>query len=132
MQRLMMGKDLEGLTYNELHKLEQELTEGILSIKDRKEKVLLEQVEKSKLQEKKIKQQNDALLEKIEELRQHAKGAKLSSNESPLLLKDCCTSENEGSASDTSLRLGISSSAVPERKKLKTGNANDKNAMIVD
>ncbi|KAK6124649.1 hypothetical protein DH2020_041609 [Rehmannia glutinosa] len=61
----MMGKELDGLTYNELHNLEQQLTEGILSVKDRKEKVLLEQLEKSKLQETKVLQQNEALLEKV-------------------------------------------------------------------
>ncbi|GER52515.1 MADS-box transcription factor 27 [Striga asiatica] len=89
MQRWMLGKELEGLNYNELHNLEQQLAEGIISVKDKKEKVLLEQLEKSKLKEKRVVQQNDTLLVKIEELRYQAR---LSSN-------------NEN---DTSLRLGIS------------------------
>lgn len=32
----MIGKELEELTYIELHDLEQQLTEGLLSVKDRK------------------------------------------------------------------------------------------------
>lgn len=32
----MMGKDLDELSYSDLHTLEQQLTEGILSVKDRK------------------------------------------------------------------------------------------------
>ncbi|KAK6149136.1 hypothetical protein DH2020_016661 [Rehmannia glutinosa] len=88
-------QELDGLTYNELHNLEQQLTEGILSVKDRKEKVLLEQLEKSKLQETKVLQQNEALLEKIEELRHHAR---LSSNENRLLVsKDSCISSSSRS-----------------------------------
>ncbi|KAL0359548.1 UNVERIFIED_CONTAM: Agamous-like MADS-box protein [Sesamum angustifolium] len=114
MHRRMMGKELEGLTYNELHNLEQQLTEGILSVKDRKEKVLLEQLEKSKLQEKKVVQQNEVLLEKIEELRRQT--ARVSSIENRVLMsKDSCMSSSsmhqqrasdKDATSDTSLRLG--------------------------
>ncbi|KAL6530476.1 hypothetical protein OROMI_028365 [Orobanche minor] len=109
MHRRMVGKELEGLTYNELHHLEQQLTEGVLCVKDRKEKVLLEQLEKSKLQEKKVVLQNEALLDKIEELRHHAR---LSSNENHIRIsKDSCVSSSSRSdkegTSDTSLRLGI-------------------------
>ncbi|PIN16067.1 MADS box transcription factor [Handroanthus impetiginosus] len=136
----MMGKELEGLTYDELRNLEQQLTEGILSVKDRKEKVLLEQLEKSKLQEKKIVQQNEALLEKIEELRHHAR---LSGNETRLRAsKDSCISSSpmhecksdmEG-ISDTSLRLGFSSVDLSGKRKIsKMETINDcKSAMILD
>ncbi|CAA0812765.1 Agamous-like MADS-box protein AGL18 [Striga hermonthica] len=134
--RKMMGKELEGLNYNDLHNLEQQLTEGILSVKDKKEKVLLEQLEKSKLQEKRVVQQNDALLEKIEELRHHAR---LSSSENHLhVRKDACVSsssisEKEGT-SDTSLRLGFSSVDLSGKTTVaKTEPADDrKNAMIMD
>ncbi|GFP92204.1 agamous-like mads-box protein agl18 [Phtheirospermum japonicum] len=136
MHRRMMGKELEGLTYNELHNLEQQLTDGVLSVKDRKEKVLLEQLEISKLQEKKVVQQNEALLEKIEELRNHAR---LSSNENRLRIsKESCVSsssrsEKEGT-SDTSLRLGFSSVDLSEKRKVaKIEPIEDrKNAMILD
>lgn len=137
--RRMMGKELEELTYNELHNLEQQLTEGILSVKDRKEKLLLEQMERSKQQEMKIVQQNEALLEKIEELRQQAR---LNSNDNRLIAsKDSCLSStsmlecrsSKEGASDTSLRLGISPAAVviEPRKKPKLENGS-KSSMLVD
>ncbi|XP_019166138.1 PREDICTED: MADS-box transcription factor 23-like isoform X2 [Ipomoea nil] len=65
----MMGKDLEGLNFKELQHLEHQLTEGILTVKDTKEQVLFEQLEKSRLQEEKIKLENQVLREQIEELR---------------------------------------------------------------
>ncbi|KAK6124650.1 hypothetical protein DH2020_041606 [Rehmannia glutinosa] len=118
----MMGKELDGLTYNELHNLEQQLTEGILSVKDRKET--------------KVLQQNEALLEKIEELRHHAR---LSSNENRLLVsKDSCISSSSRSdkegTSDTSLRLGLSSVDLSGKRKIpKIESINDrKNTMILD
>ncbi|KAL6505958.1 hypothetical protein OROHE_022677 [Orobanche hederae] len=124
MHRRMVGKELEGLTYNELHHLEQQLTEGVLCVKDRKEKVLLEQLEKSKLQ--------------IEELRHHAR---LSSNENHIRInKDSCVSSSSRSdkegTSDTSLRLGFSSVDLSFRKKnvakMEPVNDRETNAMIVD
>ncbi|XP_042047733.1 MADS-box transcription factor 23-like isoform X1 [Salvia splendens] len=134
MNRRMMGKELDELTYNELHKLEHQLAEGLLSIKDRKEKLILEQMERSNQQEKKIALQNEALLEKIEELRQQAR---VSSNiENHLSLsKDCCLSSSsmhewrsKEVASDTSLRLGISpiSAIASEATKMpKLEKSND-------
>ncbi|KAL7097870.1 hypothetical protein ACP275_10G170800 [Erythranthe tilingii] len=120
--RRMIGKELEGLSYNDLHNLEQQLTEGILSVKDRKEKVLREQLEKSKVQEKKVLEQNEALLDKIEELRRHAR---VTSNESRVFgSKEACSSsmldcisEKEG-LSDTSLRLGFSSVDICGKRKI--------------
>ncbi|XP_057784707.1 MADS-box transcription factor 23-like isoform X2 [Salvia miltiorrhiza] len=141
MHRRMMGKELDELTYNELHNLEQQLTEGILSVKERKEKLLLEQMEISKQQEKKIVQQNEVLLEKIEELRQHAR---LNSKENHVIVskESClssssmheCRSAKEGT-SDTSLRLGISPAAIVSeaRKMPKLEKSNgSKGAMHVD
>ncbi|KAL3632490.1 hypothetical protein CASFOL_025474 [Castilleja foliolosa] len=119
MNKRMMGKELEGLTYNELHNLEQQLTEVVLSVKDRKEKVLLDQLEKSKLQEKKVVQQNEALLEKIEDLRNHAR---LSSNENRVRInKESCVNSSSRpdseEISDTSLRLGFSSVDFSEKRR---------------
>ncbi|KAL1549943.1 MADS-box transcription factor 23-like isoform X1 [Salvia divinorum] len=111
MNKRMMGKELDELTYNELHKLEHQLTDGLLSIKDRKEKLILEQMERSKQQEKKFALQNEALLEKIEELRQQTR---ISSNiENRLSLSNLSSSSMHDwrfkeVTSDTSLRLGIS------------------------
>ncbi|KAF8395810.1 hypothetical protein HHK36_019764 [Tetracentron sinense] len=46
----MMGKELKGLSLKDLEHLEHQLSEGISSVKDRKEQLLLEQLEQSRLQ----------------------------------------------------------------------------------
>ncbi|PWA69968.1 transcription factor, MADS-box, Transcription factor, K-box [Artemisia annua] len=48
-QRLMMGKELEGLNYKELDDLERQLHDGMLAIKNRKDMALLEEIEQTKL-----------------------------------------------------------------------------------
>ncbi|KAL3819775.1 hypothetical protein ACJIZ3_005680 [Penstemon smallii] len=141
MHRRMTGKELDGLTCNELDNLEQQISEGILSVKDRKEKILLGELEISKLQEKKVVQQNAALREQIEELRHHVK---TSQEKNLFTSKDSCISSSsmlkcrstykEGT-SDISLRLGLSPSVdlCCKRKVLKKETTNDdKNHMIVD
>ncbi|KAJ8437058.1 hypothetical protein Cgig2_025905 [Carnegiea gigantea] len=67
----MQGKGLEGLNVKELQQLEHELNEGILSVKDKKERVLLEQMEKSRLQEQKALMENERLHKEVEELRRN-------------------------------------------------------------
>nr|ALE99367.1 agamous-like 15 [Annona squamosa] len=47
----MMGKDLTSLSLDELHHLEYQLNEGLLSVKERKEQLLLEHLEKPRLQD---------------------------------------------------------------------------------
>uniref|UniRef100_A0AAU7LJC3 MADS36 n=1 Tax=Hippophae rhamnoides TaxID=193516 RepID=A0AAU7LJC3_9ROSA len=42
----MMGKELDGLTYKELQQLEKQLSEGLLSVKDKKEQKILSENEK--------------------------------------------------------------------------------------
>ncbi|KAL5995228.1 hypothetical protein ACLOJK_025286 [Asimina triloba] len=46
----MMGKDLTSLSLDELQHLEHQLNEGLLSVKERKEQLWLEHLEKSRLQ----------------------------------------------------------------------------------
>ncbi|VFQ71892.1 unnamed protein product [Cuscuta campestris] len=66
LHRHMTGKDLSGLSLKELQHLEHQLAEGILSVKDMKEKILFKQLENSRLQ---IKIENQKLRKEIEELR---------------------------------------------------------------
>ncbi|GMY22564.1 agamous-like MADS-box protein AGL15 [Fagus crenata] len=50
MQQLrLLGKDLTGLGLKELHHLEQQLSEGLLSVKERKEQLLMDQLEQSRM-----------------------------------------------------------------------------------
>ncbi|KAG5052304.1 hypothetical protein JHK87_004502 [Glycine soja] len=48
--RRMMGKELDGLSLKELQQLENQLSEGMQSVKDKKEQVLVEQLRKSRIQ----------------------------------------------------------------------------------
>ncbi|EYU42984.1 hypothetical protein MIMGU_mgv1a025861mg, partial [Erythranthe guttata] len=48
-QLQLLGKNLDGMSLQELGALEQQLNEGLICIKDKKEKVLLEQVEQYKV-----------------------------------------------------------------------------------
>ncbi|KAK4842177.1 hypothetical protein QYF36_017036 [Acer negundo] len=49
-QLQLLGKDLNGLSVKELQLLEQELNEGLSLVKEKKEKLLMEQLEQSRLQ----------------------------------------------------------------------------------
>ncbi|KAL7169047.1 hypothetical protein ACSBR2_034138 [Camellia fascicularis] len=125
--RRTMGKDLEGMSFKELQQLEHQLNEGILSVKDRKEQVLLEQLEKSKLQEQKVKLENETLREQIEELGRrsttltpthefHCLGRKRSVLSSNTVCDGYFDTERD---SETSLRLGLSSEVFHKRKVCK-------------
>ncbi|CAK9155591.1 unnamed protein product [Ilex paraguariensis] len=118
--RRMMGMELEGLSFEELQNLEHQLHEGILSVKDRKEQVLLEQLEKSRLQEQKVLLENEALREQIEELRrsstpyrEHLTIAKKNSIASLSVISNSILERGD---SDTSLRLGLSRDYYHKRK----------------
>ncbi|XP_057533027.1 MADS-box transcription factor 23-like [Amaranthus tricolor] len=52
----MHGKGLEGLDCRDLQQLEQQLYEGLSSVRDKKERLLIEQYEKSKFQMEELKQ----------------------------------------------------------------------------
>ncbi|KAE8098759.1 hypothetical protein FH972_016798 [Carpinus fangiana] len=67
----MLGKELDDLSFKELQHLEEQLSEGILSVKDKKEEVLLEQLKRSRLQEQKAVQENEALRKQVEPLTTH-------------------------------------------------------------
>ncbi|KAK9289693.1 hypothetical protein L1049_007851 [Liquidambar formosana] len=118
----MTGKELEGLSFKELQHLEHQLTEGVLSVKEMKEEVLLEQLKKSKLQEQKVMLENEALRAQIEELRkssmpthveQHPGERKRSFSSSRA---NCNCALEESGGSDTSLHLGLSSEVYSKRK----------------
>ncbi|ESR34551.1 Agamous-like MADS-box protein AGL18 [Citrus sinensis] len=131
----MNGQELDGLSFKELQQLEHQLSEGMLSVKDMKEQVLLEQIRRSRLMEQKAMLENETLRKQMEELRR-------SSSRSPLVEFDplerrfsftklkadhcgCTSNENEDDHSDTSLHLGLSSEVRRKRKAPKiesTGN----------
>ncbi|XP_010554819.1 PREDICTED: agamous-like MADS-box protein AGL18 isoform X2 [Tarenaya hassleriana] len=62
----MNGRELDGLSFQELLSLENQLNEALLNIKDRKTQVLLNQIERSRLQEKKALEENERLRKQLE------------------------------------------------------------------
>ncbi|OMO88919.1 Transcription factor, MADS-box [Corchorus olitorius] len=59
------GKELEGLDFKELQHIEQQLNDGISQVKKRKEQVLIDQVNFSRLQEQKAILENEALRKQV-------------------------------------------------------------------
>ncbi|XP_011623002.1 MADS-box transcription factor 23 isoform X2 [Amborella trichopoda] len=120
----MMGKELLNLSLKELQHLENMLNEGITSVKDRKEKLLLEQLEQSQLKEQCAVRENEILRKQVEDLRGLLPGTERSvtkyldfhpverkvSHTKPLLPNLSalfkCTFE-KAEHSDTSLHLGL-------------------------
>ncbi|KAB1222278.1 Agamous-like MADS-box protein AGL18 [Morella rubra] len=108
----MLGKELDGLSFNELQLLEDQLSEGVLSVKDKKDELLLEQLQKSRFQEQKVMLENEALRKQLEEVQRSSKSPFLEF--SPLATrfsltdsKDVSTSSSEENEdSDTCLHLG--------------------------
>ncbi|KAJ4969864.1 hypothetical protein NE237_002963 [Protea cynaroides] len=132
-QLRMMGKELNGLSFKDLQQLEHQLSEAILSVKGKKEQLLLEQLENSRLQEQRAMLENETLHKQVEEL----KGL-LMSTKHPMqpflelqpverkyaLVKPdvigsnvvcSCAMEKQGD-SDTSLHLGLSTDTFCKRK----------------
>lgn len=130
-QSQMLGKDLDGLGLKELQEFEQQLNEGLSSIKERKERMLMDQVEQARMQEQRALQENQTLRTKIAEL-EHL--FPLSDHPAPNYIdyypaekanipargltahpdKTLTSVENEDS--DTNLRLGLSSGTLEKRK----------------
>ncbi|KAI4339077.1 hypothetical protein MLD38_024058 [Melastoma candidum] len=68
-QSRLLGKDLDGVSIKELQVLEQELSEGLSSIKEKKEQWLTEQLERSRMQEQRAMLENETLRRQVEEFR---------------------------------------------------------------
>ncbi|XP_012086200.1 MADS-box transcription factor 23 isoform X2 [Jatropha curcas] len=127
----MMGQQLDGLSFKELQQLEHQLTEGRISVKEKKEKVILEQLKKSRLQEQKAIQENETLRKQVEELKRSSAMAKSQFQEfNPLerrfplasFKSDCFPQgeeEDYGDLSETSLHLGLSYDVHHKRKAAK-------------
>ncbi|XP_059428117.1 agamous-like MADS-box protein AGL18 isoform X1 [Corylus avellana] len=134
----MLGKELDDLSFKELQHLEEQLSEGILSVKDKKEEVLLEQLKRSKLQEQKAVQENEALRKQLEEMRRSCKSPFLQFN--PVERRFSLTgskavstssSEEDDEHSDTSLHLGLSVDVRPKRKARKNEHTcNDSGSQV--
>ncbi|KAK8712099.1 hypothetical protein V6N13_147350 [Hibiscus sabdariffa] len=127
--RQLNGKELDGLSLKQLKELENQLCEGISSVKQQKEQVLLEQLKLSRLQEQKALLENETLRKQVEELREKRSSNLLELN--PLLERRLdspngskadyhnCASDDDNHLSDTSLHLGLCSGFGRKRKAAK-------------
>ncbi|KAL1545244.1 agamous-like MADS-box protein AGL15 [Salvia divinorum] len=68
-QLQLMGKDLTGMSSQELHLLERQLNEGLICIKERKEQLLLHELAQCQRQEQRAVLENETLRRQVEELR---------------------------------------------------------------
>uniref|UniRef100_A0A7N0ZRF9 Agamous-like MADS-box protein AGL15 n=1 Tax=Kalanchoe fedtschenkoi TaxID=63787 RepID=A0A7N0ZRF9_KALFE len=123
--RHLLGNELNGLSLNELQQLEDQLTHGFLCVKERK--VLLQQLEQSRLQEQHTTMENETLRQQVQELKAFLPPAE---QPVPSFLtyypsglrnapkKDSVESEfpTENEDSDTTLHLGPPSSVSRKRK----------------
>ncbi|KAA8520204.1 hypothetical protein F0562_014460 [Nyssa sinensis] len=122
-QSQLLGKDLNGLGLKELHHIEQQLNEGLSSVKERKEELLMEQLQHSRIQEQRAMLENETLRRQVEELRGLFRPTKQSMPSflacrpmemnnsfvnrgpiSPDMVSDCAVEKEE---SDLTLNLGL-------------------------
>ncbi|WZZ52182.1 hypothetical protein YC2023_052289 [Brassica napus] len=61
----LKGKELEGMGFSDLISLENQLNDSLHSVKDRKTQLLLNQVERSRLQEKRALEENQLLRKQV-------------------------------------------------------------------
>ncbi|PNT29784.2 hypothetical protein POPTR_006G048700v4 [Populus trichocarpa] len=136
----MMGQQLDGLSFKELQHLEHQLSAGILSVKDKKEQMLMDQLKKSKMQEQKATLENESLRKQIEELKRGSRPKSAFLELSPLDRRFAVASskpdsnrkpQEEEDLSDTSLHLGLSSDVCHKRKADKIESvSNDSGSQV--
>ncbi|CAL9230187.1 unnamed protein product [Arabidopsis halleri] len=65
----LQGKGLNILTFKELHNLEQQLYHALITVRERKERWLTNQLEESRLKEQQAELENETLRRQVQELR---------------------------------------------------------------
>ncbi|XP_050229968.1 MADS-box transcription factor 23-like [Mercurialis annua] len=73
----MSGQQLDGLKLKELQHLEKKLSEGLLSVKDKKEQLHSEKLRQSRFQEEKAIRENEGLRKQVEELQRISRSKSL-------------------------------------------------------
>ncbi|XP_022998484.1 agamous-like MADS-box protein AGL15 isoform X5 [Cucurbita maxima] len=128
-QLQLLGKDLTGLGFKELQNLEQQLNEGLLLVKEKKEQLLMEQLEQSRVQEQRAMLENETLRRQVSELRclfppvdcplpAYLEYCSLEKKKVGIRIPDViCNSEIERGDSDTTLHLGLPSHVYCKRKE---------------
>ncbi|KAE8650924.1 agamous-like MADS-box protein AGL15 isoform X1 [Cucumis sativus] len=142
-QLQLLGKDLTGLGFKELQNLEQQLNEGLLLVKEKKEQLLMEQLEQSRVQEQRAMLENETLRRQVNELRclfppvdcplpAYLEYCSLEQKNIGIRSPDmACNSEIERGDSDTTLHLGLPSHVYCKRKESERDtHSNDSGAQM--
>ncbi|KAK6933922.1 Transcription factor, K-box [Dillenia turbinata] len=138
-QLQLMGKELDGLSLKELQHLEQQLSEGLVCVKERKEHMLMEQLEQSRIKEQHAMMENETLRRQvimvIQELRRllppaesmvpayieyYSADRKTPVTKIGTMSSGACNGATEKGISDTTLHLGPPSDAYCESKAPET------------
>ncbi|GAB2216525.1 hypothetical protein Droror1_Dr00024300 [Drosera rotundifolia] len=143
-QMQLSGKKLDGLGLEELQMLEKQLHDGLLSVVERKEKLLTEQLKQAKLKEQNAQLENERLRTQISELKRrlpateettlfldyqpHALERKASSETNGVVSPDPISNIELGKEdSDTTLHLGLSSPSPKKRRTIEDTRFHDSN-----
>ncbi|KAJ4885098.1 Agamous-like MADS-box protein AGL18 [Raphanus sativus] len=122
----LKGKELEGMSFSDLISLENQLNDSLHSVKNQKTQLLLSQVERSRLQERRALEENQLLRKQVEMLGRGSSRPKGLSEipqfSSPQAEHESSSSDdddndNEDHYSDTSLQLGLSWSGYCRKTK---------------
>lgn len=127
-QTRLLGKELSGLCVKELQQLEKQLNEGLLCVKAKKDQLLMEQLELSRLQEQRALLENETLRRQVTELQglltpsgpfepifleYYSTETKVSSEKNAI---SSCEIGKEDSISDVTLHLGPPCDGTWKRK----------------
>ncbi|KAK9664354.1 hypothetical protein RND81_14G035800 [Saponaria officinalis] len=120
----MRGEGLDGLDFEELTQLENQLFDGIKLVSSKKEQVMKNQIDKSKLQEQKARLENEKLGKQVEELKQSLRSSCSESNSSKKRrIEEGCTEKEVDSYNF--LRLGLPSTVCCDEKAPKIEATSD-------
>ncbi|XP_042058299.1 MADS-box transcription factor 23-like isoform X2 [Salvia splendens] len=120
--RKLFGKDLSGMTSQELNGLVEKLKEGMLFIKDTKMQLLKHELEKSRKQEQQVVQKNLMLQRQVNELQDFYARVYYPL---PISIHYPATERDRGLLPHANLSLAITSSSEPEQH---ASNEPEKNA----
>nr|AQM52307.1 AGL15-3 [Monotropa hypopitys] len=133
-QMQLLGKDFTGLSMKELQHLEGRLNEGLLSVKERKEQLLMDQLEHSRVQEQRTMLENETLRRQVQELRgflpspylelypeERSKSFVKHETGSPDIVHNCAVD----------LQLGLTSAACRKRKAPKKDNCSSNSRSLM-
>ncbi|CAE6099952.1 unnamed protein product [Arabidopsis arenosa] len=126
----LQGKGLNILTFKELHNLEQQLYHALITVRERKERLLTNQLEESRLKEQRAELENETLRRQVQELRSFLPSFThyvpsyikcFAKDPKNAVINHGCLDDSECSLqktnSDTTLQLGLPGEAHDRRKK---------------